>query len=218
MAIKQPLKELSGFMIYKEYNPAHRYAGGADVACGVGLDSSASVFIDFDTIPAQVVGTFNSNTILPEAFGDEIYSEANRFGGCLLAIENNKYDQTILKAKQLGANLYMTQPKAIKSTFNLPNTYGWNTNSLTKSKMLSDLREAIESGLIELNDEDLINEAKGYTRNDVIDNEPDVRLTTRHFDLLIACCIAWQMRVWARPKKKINNNLLWQPKQTNPAI
>ena len=215
MALKNPIKEIAGFKIYKEYNPAHRYAGGADVAGGVGLDSSASVFIDFDTIPAQVVGTFNSNTILPEAFGDEVYSEANRFGGCLLAIENNKYDQTILKAKQLGANLYMTQPKAIKSTFNLPNTYGWNTNSLTKSKMLSDLREAIESGLIELNDEDLINEAKGYTRNDVIDNEPDVRLTTRHFDLLMACAIAWQMKEEAFLYRKISQEEFEKLEQQN---
>ena len=219
MVVKQPIKEISGFKIFKDYNPGHRYAGGHDVAGGVGLDSSASVFIDFDTIPAQVVGTFHSNTVAPEAFGDEVYSEGNRFGGCLLGIENNKFDQTILKAKQLGANLFMQQPKAIKSTFNLPNIYGWNTNSLTKSKMLSDLREAIESGLIELNDEDLIAEAKSYTRNDLIDTEPDIRLSTRHFDLLVACCIAWQMKNWARIKKQpINNNSIWQKQETNPAI
>jgi hypothetical protein len=84
----------------------------------------------------------------------------------------------------------------------LPTLYGWSTNSLTKSKMLSDLREAIESGLIALNDPDLINEAKGYTRNDLIDNPVDIRLTTRHFDILTAVAIAWQMRNHARPKKE----------------
>ncbi len=41
-----------------------------------------------------------------------------------------------------------------------------STNSLTKSKMLSDMREAVESNLLELNDQDLINELKSYTRND----------------------------------------------------
>ncbi len=204
MPILQPIKDLSGFKIFKEYKASHRYGSGHDTAGGVQLDSSTSVFIDFDTLPAQVVATFASNTILPEAFGDEIYSEGNRYGNCIQAIENNKYDQAILKARQLGANLFMTPARNIKVGYALPATYGWNTNSLTKSQMLSDLREAIESGLIELNDIDLVNEAKSYTRNDLIDNPPDIRLTTRHFDLLTAVAIAWQMRNHARPKKKHN--------------
>lgn len=204
MEIKQPIRDIAGFKMFKEYNRLHRYAGGHDVAGGVGLDSSTSVFIDFDTVPAQVVGTFASNTILPEAFGDEVYSQGNRFGGCILGIENNKYDQAILKAKQLGAKLYMTATgKPTTTGFAMPTLYGWATNSLTKSKMLSDMREAVESGLIDLNDKDLIQEFKSYTRNDLIDNAADIRLTTRHFDLLTACCIAWQMRNHARPKKEI---------------
>ena len=201
MPIREPIKTIGEFKMFLEYNSAHRYAGGHDIAGGVGLDSSTSVFIDFDRIPAQVVGTFASNTILPEAFGDEIYSQANRFGGCLIAPENNKYDQTILKAKQLGAKLYMSQKNVIRIIAVTPTTYGWNTNSLTKSKMLSSLREAIESGLIELNDENLINECKGFTRNDLIDNPPDIRLTTRHWDLVTALAIAWQMKDETRVAK-----------------
>jgi hypothetical protein len=216
---KLPIKDIAGFKIFKEYNPQHAYGGGHDVAGGVGLDSSTSVFIDFSTFPAQVVGTFASNTIMPEAFGDEVYSQGNRFGGCILGIENNKFDQAILKAKILGAKLYAAPTKVITIQRQNATTYGWNTNSLTKSKMFSDLREAIESGLIELNDEDLINEAKAYTRNDLIDNPVDVRLTTRHFDLLIACCIAWQMKNSARPKKNdLNIYIPSRSQQTNPAL
>ncbi len=219
MIPKKVIKDIAGFKMFKEYNRLHRYGGGMDVAGGVGLDSSTSVFIDFDTIPAQVAATFAMNTILPEAFGDEIYSQANKFGGCIIAPENNKYDQTVLKAKQLGAKMYMsTTGKTINSNFLLPKVYGWATNSLTKSKMLSDMREAIESGLIELNDKDLINEFKSYTRNDLIDNSPDVRLTTRHWDLLTACCIAWQMKDHARPAKKLNQSIISKPtNEINPA-
>jgi hypothetical protein len=218
MPILKPIKEIAGFKIFKEYNALHRIGSGHDVAGGLGLDSSTSVFIDFDTIPAQVVGTFHSNTILPEAFGVEVYNEGNIFGGCIQAIENNKYDQTILKAKQLGSNLYMQQPKAIKAHLDLPTIYGYNTNSLTKSKCDSDLKEAIESGLLELNDENLIEEAKGYTKNDVIDKEPDPRMTTRHFDLWRACAIAWQMKDWARKKKQKTNSGFGNQQETNPAI
>jgi len=218
MPIRQPIKEISGFKIFKEYNPSHRYAGGMDVAGGVGLDSSASVFIDFSLVPAQVVATYTSNIILPEAFGDEIYSQANRFGGCIIAPENNKFDQTILKARQLGAKLYTGVGRIIKIHQVAPQTFGWNTNSLTKSTMLSSLREAIESGLLSLNDEDLINEAKYYSRNDSIDKDMDIRLTTRHFDLLIACCIAWQMRDHSRPRKALIDITDFDLKDSNPAI
>src|SRR3990167_2249995 len=137
MEVRQPVKEIAGFKIYRNYDPSHRYAGGHDVAGGVGLDSPTSVFLGFSTIPAQVVGTFYSNTVLPEAFGDEIYSEANHFGGCLVAPENNKYDQAILKAKQLGAKIHRSIQGKTLQTIHIANqkyNYGWNTNSLTKSK------------------------------------------------------------------------------------
>jgi hypothetical protein len=216
--ILKPIQTIAGFKIFKKYNPSHRYAGGHDVAGGVGLDSSTSVFIDFDSFPAQVVATYASNTILPEAFGDEIYNQANYFGGCLIAPENNKFDQTILKARQLGAKLYTGIGKIIKIYAVAPTTFGWNTNSLSKSTMLSSLREACESGLLSLNDEDLINEAKSYTRNDIIDNAPDVRLTTRHFDLLTACAIAWQMRTHARVKAPLLELDVFKKDEINPAI
>lgn len=217
--IKRPIREVGGFKMYEQYNPSHRYGGGADVAGGVGLDSSAAVFIDFSTIPAKVIGVYHSNTILPEAFGDELVSEANIFGGCILAIENNKFDQTILKARQLGANLYSQVKNIIKIVSDKPTILGWNTNSLTKSQMLSDAREAIESGLIEIPDEDLINDLKGYTTNDLIERDQDVRLTTRHNDLTMAFCIAWQMRNHAKVKP-IKKNSIWnqQNVEKNPAI
>jgi hypothetical protein len=60
--------------------------------------------------------------------------------------------------------------------------------------MLHELRTAVADGLLDLNDPDLIAEARSFTRNDLIDTEADPRLTTRHFDLLIACTIAWQLR------------------------
>lgn len=219
MPVRQPIEEIAGFKMFRKYNPSHRYAGGHDIAGGIGLDSSTSVFIDFDCVPAQVVGTFASNTILPEAFGDEIYSQSKRFGKCLVAPENNKFDQTILKARQLGAKLYTSLGKIIKIYVAAPTTFGWNTNSLTKSSMYSSAREAIESGLVELNDKALIDEAKAFNRNDLIDNAPDIRLTTRHFDLLTAFCIAWQMKDHARPTKLPDFDFdAWKGTEKNEAI
>lgn len=224
LEIRQPVKDVSGFKIYRNYDPSHRYAGGHDVAGGVGLDSSASVFMDFSTVPAQVVATFHSNTVLPEAFGDEIYHEANHFGGCLIAPENNKFDQTILKARQLGAIVYKARKGQTLKTITMVNptyTWGWSTNSLTRSKMFADFRKAVGDGLVALNDKDLIQEAKGFTRNDLLDNPPDPRdvlNVTRHFDLLTAACICWQMKDLAEVKMvEVPSYLMNDAKDTNPA-
>lgn len=199
MPIRQPIREVAGFKIFKKYDPSHRYGSGHDVAGGVGLDSSTSVFIDFDTFPAQVVATFKNNEIKPETFGDEIQRESDMFGGCIAGIEKNNHGHaTIARARQLEIDLYKTQRKDTEVDQQKMSTeYGWHTNALTKPKMLFAFSKAVEDGLIELNDKDLIQECKSYTRNDLIENENDPRLTTRHFDLLIAACIAWQMKDFA---------------------
>lgn len=199
MESKEPLREVSGFKMFRIYDPSHKYGSGHDTAGGVGLDSSTSVFIDFETYPAQVVATFKSNTIKPDIFGDEIKREVDYYGGNLIiGIENNKYDQVILKARQLGLNLYTEEKKGTEiNTITPPKKYGWNTNSLTKPKMLFALVKAVNDGHLILNDKDLIQECKSYSRDDLMDREEDPRLTTRHFDLLIACAIAWQMKDYA---------------------
>ncbi len=207
MEEREPIRTLAGFKIFREFNPSHRYGSGHDVAGGVGLDSSTSVFIDFECIPAQVVATFASNTIKPEAFGHEVLRETQMYDMNIAGIENNYGTAAIAIARQLGVKLYKTQAKETKIGNATPTEYGWHTNALTKPKMLFALTKAVEDGMLVLNDRDLIREAKSYSRNDLIEEVRDPRLTTRHFDLLIACAIAWQMKDFAESKKsKISND------------
>jgi hypothetical protein len=203
-----PIKEIAGLKIFKEYDPSHRYGSGHDVAGGIGLDSSTSVFIDFDTIPAQVVATFANNNIKPEIFGDEIYREAGYYDYPICGVERNYGTEAILRLKQLGANLYKTERSDVKINKDIEIEYGWQTNSLTKPKMLFSLAKAVSDGIIQLNDVNLINEIKGYTRDDLLTSEKDPRLITRHFDLLIACAIAWQMRNHSEKKETIDYSFL----------
>jgi hypothetical protein len=213
MEVLQPIQETGGFKMFRPFDPSHRYGSGHDVAGGVGLDSSTSVFIDFSTIPAQVVATYRSNTIIPESFGDEIYREGTYYGLCIQAVENNKYDQAILKAKMLGAYLYSRKKaKEVNLTITDTREYGWATNKLTKPKMVFDFSKAVNDGLIELNDPDLIRESKSFSRNELIDDEEDPRLVTRHFDLFIAACIAWQMKDHATA---ITSTINYQQTQNN---
>jgi hypothetical protein len=203
--VKPVLRTINGLKIYKELVSGHRYASGHDVAGGVGLDSSTSVFIDFEQFPAQVVATYADNTIKPDVFGDEIYRQSSVYGYPLIAPEKNNHGHaTIARLRQLDADLYVTQRKDVTISLSSAKEYGWHTNGVSKPKMLFALAKAVSDGHLQLNDPDLIAECRSYTRNDLMDKDDDVRLTTRHFDLLIACAIAWQMKDFAtyhKPKE-----------------
>ena len=197
MTVLTPIDIDMGFQIFKKYDKDHCYGSGHDVSGGVGLDSSTSVFIDFSSVPAEVVATFKTNTVKPAQFGEEIHRESKMYGKNLIGVENNYGTSCIERLRQLGANLYGTKPKDSRINQFSITELGWNTNSLTKGKMLFALAYAIKKGLLVLNDKHLIQEIKSYTRNDLMDTDVDARLTTRHFDLLMACAIAWQMKDYA---------------------
>lgn len=209
-----PIQEIGGLKIYKRYDPSHRYAGGQDVSDGVGLDSSTSVIIDFDMIPYQVVATYANNSIKPDVYGDEVARQGERYGQCLMAPErNNQGHATIGRLKQIYPldKIYKTQPKQTKVKLpgqpDIPREYGWHTNGMTKPKMVFDLVKAIDNGYLQLNCPALIAEARSYTRNDLMDGEVDPRLTTRHFDLLVACAIAYQMKDHVGFSQKARENM-----------
>lgn len=195
-------REIAGFKMFKKYDASHRYGLGADVAGGVGLDSSTSVIIDFDTIPCRVVATYRNNEIKPDTFGYELAAQGNRFGACLIAPESNNHGHaTIAILKQTYDNIFTRQNADTKKDGEVekPKEYGWHTNAATKPKMAFALKKAVEDGLLLLEDPALIAEAKSYSRDDLMDKDVDPRLTTRHFDLLTAAMIAWQMKDHAEP-------------------
>lgn len=199
-----PIDEVAGLRIFKRYQPANRVAAGFDVAGGLGLDSSTSVFLDLDTLPIQVIATYRNNEVKPDAFAHVIAQQGKRFGECYVAPEKN-YGSTldILKTIYTTSQIHKTQRSTAKISFTPSTEYGWHTNSATKPAMLADLAHALENGLIALNDPDLIAEARSYTTGDLMDKETDPRLTTRHFDLLMACAIAYSVRNHVKHKSRI---------------
>ncbi len=218
--LKAPVRTIADFKIFHPYDPSHRYASAHDVSGGVSLDSSTSVFIDFSTIPNRVVATFRSNTIKPDVFGYEIIRQCDIFGQPLCAPENNKFDMTIGVLKHQGyPNIFFTEVKETRAGLP-PRTryYGWNTNTMTRPKMLYELKKAVEDGHLELSDPDLVAELRSFTRDDLMDSEDDPRLTTRHFDLLFACAIAWQMRNYATVSNTKTSQDYKQPEYEQPTL
>lgn len=211
-----PIDEIAGLKIFKRYNPANRVVGASDVGGGVGLDSSTAVYIDLDCIPAQVIATYSNNEVKPDAHAHVLARQGKRFGECYLAVEKN-YGSTndILKGIYPTAQLHKTQRSEGKIKYAVALEYGWDTNSATKPMMFAGLAKAIEDGLLDLNDEALIAEVRSYTAGDLMDPEVDPRLTTRHFDLLMALAIAWAVRDKVKHKTAHRRDL-WAPRADSP--
>jgi hypothetical protein len=218
---KPIIDEIAGLKIFRRFNPTNRVTGGSDVGGGVGLDHSTAVYLDLDVFPVQVIATYKNNEVKPDAHAHVLAKQGKRFGECYLAPEKN-YGSTIdiLKTIYPTAMIHKTQRSSEKVKFVQATEYGWETNGATKPTMFADLDKAIQDGLIELNDPDLIAEARAYTTGDLMDRDPDPRMTTRHFDLLMALAIAWATRHFVKAKpKELDEWLTYSDKQgsANPA-
>lgn len=193
---REPDRQAVGVKYWVTYKPNHRYGMGSDHSEGVGLDSNTLALFDFDT--GELGVTYANNQIGPDMAIHEFVKVGQKFGECLFAPEvNNKCGGTaITTLKNLEyPNIYQhvdeTKTKGIVST-----KYGWETNSKTKYTMFYEFKEAFEDDLVKIYDKNVLMEMKAYSNTDLRDDKAG--LITRHFDLLTAVVIAWQMRKHAQ--------------------
>lgn len=203
--VREPMENNGGFRVYKKYNPAHRYAIGGDTSMGVGLDSCASVAMDFDTKPKLVVGCYDDNRIAPDLFAHELKREGELYGKCLVAPESNGESggACVNEFKNIYDNVHMTRSSG-KMFDRETKKVGWKTTSSSKAAMLFKFKSDFEDGEIEIWDIKLLKEMRSFTVMDMREDDADPD-TTRHFDLLTAACIANMMEeftVMVRQKRK----------------
>lgn len=184
-------EELGDWIWYRSFKPSHRYAIGVDIAEGVGQDSSTAVLFDFTT--NEEVARFKSNKIAPDLFAHELKNWANKYGFCLITPERNNHGHaTIATLKHVYDNIY-TEIKQDKTTDQDTKKLGWHTNAATKPKMLYELSDAINEKLIKIHSKDLLRELQTYDKEDLSQIRFDPE-QTKHWDLVIALAIVWQMR------------------------
>ena len=227
---KPPIKNIGGLSIWEEYSARHtnlltedgtrismpRYAFGGDTAKGVKRDSCASVGIRFalkDKEKSIVVGTYASNTIKPDAFGDEMAAHGRLYGECLLAPElNNTGYATVtrLKAIYLVHRIYRRIEEGQIGEHHTRDL-GWEARPGAVEGIYYNFRAAYDGGEIEIFCLALLAEIRAFTKRDLEQStkkREDIEgagVITKHFDLLRAACIAWEMRAHAMPtapKKK----------------
>jgi hypothetical protein len=212
----EPFEVIGGMRFFKKFDPTNRTVSGVDVGGGVGLDSSTNVVIDLDCIPAQVIATKATNEIKPDAWAHVVAKDNKQFfGACYTAIEKN-YGSTndIFKGIYPSHMIHKTERGGDRVKFVNAIEYGFESNAATVPLIMGEFCKAVEDGLIALNDAGLIKEVRSYTTGDLMDSEPDPRMTTRHFDLLRAAAIAWHCgkfvkkppsRVSAAPFRGVGN-------------
>ena len=203
----EPITINAGVKIWSEYNASQRYAIGADTSEGVGRDSCASCVINFSTRPARVVATYANNTIPPDVFGYELIRQGQMYGECLIGAERNNTGYGTIAILQEGYPEYKLYKHTVKDKITNEETtkIGWQTNLSTKSASIYELKSAIENGELETFDRRLLEEMKHYQIRDVKTKKKEGM--TRHFDLLMACAIAWQMRDFVSPPSNPQQNL-----------
>lgn len=189
-----PIQIDGDFLIYRKFIKGHLYGLGADVSQGVKRDSSTIVVIDFTT--GEVVLTYRSNTIDPISFAHDIKKAGSWYGVCIAAPEaNNVGLTTCIQLNGIYPNVYTQVREGLMESVPT-NKLGWLTTTLTKPTMMYSLSEAMSDDLIKIYDEGILLEAKKFNKEDSLVVTVGEN-TTRHFDLLIACAIAWQMKIYA---------------------
>lgn len=221
--MKQPIKVVGGLSVWEEYRAKSRYAFGGDTAKGVSRDSCASVgirFADVSSEPSVVIGSYASNTIPPDDFGDEMASHGRMFGECLLAPElNNTGYATVTRLKSTDSRTKLPvypvhriyrQVREDQIGKNITRDLGWEATSANVATIYFNFRSAYQNGELKIYCPYLLAEIRAFTKRDLEESskrteQPQgVTMMTRHFDRLRAACIAWDMRMHATisPPKK----------------
>lgn len=189
--VRQPILVDGDFLIYKHFVKGHLYGCGADVSQGVKKDSSTIVVIDYTT--KEVVLTYKSNTIDPVSFAHDIKKACLMYGGCIAIPEaNNVGLTTCVTLAGIYQNIY-TQVREGLTEEMVTQKLGWLTTIGTKPIMMNELSAAFDDEDLYIPDQGILLEAKKFNKEDALQVSV-TPTTTRHFDLLTGCAIAWQGR------------------------
>lgn len=189
---KEPISIIGQTKYWNGYLSHHRYGIGADTSEGVKLDSCA--LANFDFVTGELVSTYHSNTIKPELFAYELKRVGDEYGSCMIAPEINNMSGgiVIITLKSMYENIFQHIDRTkIKETESLK--LGWHTNSRTKPQMFMDFRRDYNDGIVHIYDKQVLIEMKTFTDADLVEAKTTGKIT-RHFDLLTAVVIAWQMK------------------------
>ena len=150
--------------VFREHKHTEKFVIGADVALGVGQDSSSATVMDSER---EIVATFESNRIDPTRYGELLFYLGRMYNHALLVVESNSIGvATLAKIKSMQyPNLYY-QTNLAKMDNEEGERPGFKTSVSTKPAIIGNLKNAIKNREIRLYDQAVINELKSYILTD----------------------------------------------------
>lgn len=164
--------ELNEFTkVLYEYNPDHSYVAIGDVGGGLEQDYSVLTIFDVTEIPYKIAAKYRCNTISPLLFPFTMVDMCNHYGQCPLLVETNndvggqaitvlwydlEYLETIMTSNdpKRGGSGTRVGGKGAKP--------GIKTTSRVRNIGCSNLKGLIETGKLEIEDMDTIDELSTF--------------------------------------------------------
>ena len=183
--IQPPIKQENEWNYYEDPKLGNKYCWGADVGEGIGKNHSAIVILNLTPIKPKVVATYKNNKIAPDLLAFEIRNGGIKYQYAFGAPERNNHGHTtIAKLREIYPEKLIYKDDKDK--------FGWQTNLVSKPKMMFDLNTAVNNELIDIPSQGIVSEMRRYDKEDLRIKNYDEE--TEHYDLLTACAIGFQMR------------------------
>lgn len=179
--------------IFDEPVKGHEYFITVDTSRGVGGDYSAFVVFDISEVPYQVVATYKNNQVAPTIYPQIIKSVADKYNSAYVLIEINDIGEQVASIMYHDFeydNLIMcySDKNVQRIGFNADARMGVRTTVQVKSIGCSTIKTMIETGKINLKDEDMIGEFGNF-----IPKGKSYEAAEGSHDDLVMCCVlfAW---------------------------
>lgn len=179
-----------GLYIYDDVKENEWYWAGIDVSSGLGNEETDyTACCIFDSSGNQVA-TFYRNDIPVYKIVDLFYDLGIYFNYASLLIERNTYGLELINRlrKEAGyVNVIRTMRYGVKGKIY---DLGFYTDEVSKQMIISELKKAFETGLIQINDRETLDEMKIYVEKG--GKLGNIRGRKNHDDLVIATALALQ--------------------------
>lgn len=151
----------NGLYIYQPIKRNERYFGGIDTSAGLKGDYSAISILDSS---GEQVATFYRNDVPVYKFAKVCYDMGMLFNYCMYAIERNSYGLSLIDKlrREMGYLQVLRFSKFDKIKGVMTSEFGFYTDNVSKTKLMGDIKEAFECGIILINDKECLDEMKIY--------------------------------------------------------
>lgn len=192
LPISKPTK-YGDLFVYDDPVKNHQYIITVDTSRGVGGDYSAFVVFDVSAVPYQVVARYQNNTISPTIYPQIVRSVAEKYNNAMVLVEINDIGEQVASILYYDFEyenilLCYNDKNTQKIGFNGDARLGVRTTVQVKSIGCSTIKTMIETGRINLRDEEMISQFGNF-----IPKGKSYEAAPGSHDDLVMCCVlfAW---------------------------